>query len=175
VVVDVQDTIAVVAELAALTQDVASARSDAAAGWAAADALQVAAVVHARDDSVRFAEIATAAARADTAVQHAAEGCEDGPQQDQAEVVGPTGAGHRDDHEGGHADRHRLWRGEGVRDVVRRHEAVTLALQIPHELPAQPFDRSRLALWLCRSHTYGVWNDGHRQSCRTCGGDRAAP
>jgi hypothetical protein len=71
VLVDVRDTIAVVRELAALTQDLTAARADAAAGWAAADALQVAAVEHARDDSVRFAEIVTSVAAADTSVQFA--------------------------------------------------------------------------------------------------------
>ena len=73
VVVDVRDTLAVVAELAALTKDVAEARAETAFWVETAADLKTAAALHARDDSVRFADIAASVARADTSVTHAAE------------------------------------------------------------------------------------------------------
>jgi hypothetical protein len=54
----------------------------------------------------------------------------------------------------------------------KAHEALTAALQRPHMMPSEPFDRSRLALWLCRCGTYGVWNAPANTVCRTCGAAR---
>jgi hypothetical protein len=60
-----------------------------------------------------------------------------------------------------------------VNPATRVHESVTLALQVPHCLPAEPFDRSRLALWFCRSCApWGEWNAPDRPHCRTCAAPR---
>ncbi len=51
----------------------------------------------------------------------------------------------------------------------RMHEAMTQAMQVPHCLPAEPFDRTRLALWLCRSCApWGCWNAPENTICREC-------
>jgi hypothetical protein len=56
----------------------------------------------------------------------------------------------------------------------RRHEAITVAWQVPHEMPAAPFDVTRLALWHCHACVWGTWNAPERPVCRECGGARAA-
>ena len=51
----------------------------------------------------------------------------------------------------------------------RTRDAIANTKPIPHPMPARPFDRSRLALWLCPACSgWGEWNAPDRTHCRTC-------